>query len=423
MAQVSVIIATYNWSEALRCALRSLRLQTFGDFEVLVVGDACTDDSADVVAGFRDPRFRWMNRARNAGGQWAPNNDGIAASTGEYIAYLGHDDLWYPTHLESLVRAARAERADLACAIALMYGPPETGVRAVCGVLRDGVMDASQFVVPSSILHTRALIERIGPWRDPDGLRMPTDCELVRRAYESGARFAATDELTVFKFNAAWRRDAYANRRTEEQREMLARIESGVDFRAGELVGLVRAFVSNRTVEIRMPIENEATAGAMRSTRAFKGARPIAHVVEPLRQARVFTLAEQPPSLEWYATEATSSTETFRWSGPSTRSVLRFAISLDAPTQIRVRLVGVAARDRLDSLAVEVDGHPVAHTVDENGDGTWIVRFCSVGPTPPGQPVSIRLAVARTTPLAQDPDRRPRGLAVASVAFEPVIGG
>ena len=420
MPRVSVIIATYNWSEALRCALRSLQLQIFTDFEVMVVGDACTDDSADVVAGFADPRFRWMNRARNAGGQWAPNNDGISEATGEFIAYLGHDDLWYPTHLESLVRAADANRADVACAIAMMYGPPETGVRAVCGVFRDGAMDASQFVVPSSLMHTRTLIERIGPWRDPDGLQMPTDCELVRRAFESGARFVATDELTVFKFNAAWRRDAYGRRRTDEQRELLAKIESGVDFRTGELIGLVRAFVSNRTIEIRMPVADEATAGAMRSTRTFKGARASGQTIEPLRLARLFTLADQPPSLEWYAPQGMNGLESYRWSGPSNRSMLRFPASLTGTTDIRVHVVGVADPDRLEALEIEVDGTPVGHAISTNPDGSHTVRFRAESPTPSGNAVSIQFKVEGTTPPAEDPDRRPRGIAVASVEFVPI---
>ena len=45
---VSVIIATYNWSAVLGCAIESVLLQTFKNFEVVVVGDGCTDDSEKV---------------------------------------------------------------------------------------------------------------------------------------------------------------------------------------------------------------------------------------------------------------------------------------------------------------------------------------------------------------------------------------
>ena len=110
---VTVVVPTYNWSAALRCALRSVLLQTMQDFEVLVVGDGCTDDSAAVVAGFRDPRLRWHDLGRNHGSQWAANNYGIANAAADWVAYLGHDDVWYPTHLEAVLCAARERSADV----------------------------------------------------------------------------------------------------------------------------------------------------------------------------------------------------------------------------------------------------------------------------------------------------------------------
>ena len=419
MARVSVVIATYNWSEALACALRSVQLQTFQDYEVLVVGDACTDDSAEVVAGTGDARFRWMNRERNSGGQWGPNNDGIAASSGEYIAYLGHDDLWYPTHLESLVRAAEKHKADFACAMAIMYGPPETGVRSVTGVFRDGAMDDGQFVVPSSMMHSRAIFERIGPWRDPAAVQMPADCEFVLRAVASGAVFASTDELSVFKFNAAWRRDAYGTRQTAEQQAMLEKIESGADFRRGELVELIRAFVSHRNVEIRMAHASEATAGAMRRTSIYKGAANRKPAIEPLWVARRFTLGDQPASLEWYAPETRDGKEFFRWSGPSTSSTLRFPVSFPAATDIRIHVLAVADPRILGELKVELNGEPAGCTVASRDDGTHILQIRSDKPSQTDREVSIRIGVLRTTPHPQDPDRRPRGIAVGSVDFLP----
>ena len=80
---VSVIIATFNWSAALRLAIRSVLGQTLQAFEILVVGDACTDDSEAVVEAFGDARIRWLNLAHNAGSQHAPNNAGLNAARGE----------------------------------------------------------------------------------------------------------------------------------------------------------------------------------------------------------------------------------------------------------------------------------------------------------------------------------------------------
>src|SRR3984957_4345570 len=93
---VSVIIATYNYCNVLRCAIQSALGQTFHDFELLVIGDGCTDESEAVAASFGDSRIHWYNLAGNSGYQAAPNNAGLQMARGRYVAYLGHDDLWLP---------------------------------------------------------------------------------------------------------------------------------------------------------------------------------------------------------------------------------------------------------------------------------------------------------------------------------------
>src|SRR3954462_12730972 len=135
---VSVIIATYNWSSVLRYALLSAQSQTFTDFEVLVIGDGCTDDSADLVASFADSRFRWENLPTNHGHQSAPNNRGLELARGEWIAYLGHDDLWMPNHLELLLRKLNEPRADVGFSLAMLVGAPGCDGRMLFPVFEEG---------------------------------------------------------------------------------------------------------------------------------------------------------------------------------------------------------------------------------------------------------------------------------------------
>src|SRR5436190_14713221 len=112
---ISVIIATYNRSGALVCAIESVLRQTFTDWELIIVGDGCTDDTAEIVARYveADPRVRFVNLARNWGEQSAPNNVGRRLARAPLIAYLSHDDLWLPHHLKACSEALAATRADL----------------------------------------------------------------------------------------------------------------------------------------------------------------------------------------------------------------------------------------------------------------------------------------------------------------------
>jgi glycosyltransferase involved in cell wall biosynthesis len=79
---VSVIMATYNRSNVLCYAIESVLWQTFKEWELWIVGDACTDDTATVVASFKDKRIHFVNLPVNTGEQSGPNNEGVKRSTG-----------------------------------------------------------------------------------------------------------------------------------------------------------------------------------------------------------------------------------------------------------------------------------------------------------------------------------------------------
>jgi glycosyltransferase involved in cell wall biosynthesis len=198
MPKVTVIIAAYNCSHLLRLGLASVLAQTYTDFEVWVVGDCCADDSEQVVASFRDPRLHWFNLLQRVGSQSGPNNEGLQRAQGEYIAYLGQDDLWFPWHLESLVTTIEETSADFVHAlIAVMR--PDRGPEAFGG---PGAANSNRcsFVPPSGWLHRRKLIERCGFWPIPGMLIGGVDLVLQRRAFLAGCLFAGTSQLSVIKF-------------------------------------------------------------------------------------------------------------------------------------------------------------------------------------------------------------------------------
>lgn len=89
----TVIIPTYNRAALLREALDSVFAQDFADFEVIVVDDGSTDNTAAAAANYGN-RIRFLRQSNQGPG--AARNAGIREAQGEYVAFLDSDDLWFP---------------------------------------------------------------------------------------------------------------------------------------------------------------------------------------------------------------------------------------------------------------------------------------------------------------------------------------
>jgi glycosyltransferase involved in cell wall biosynthesis len=112
MPEISVIIPAYNAAGAIARCLESLTAQTFGDFEVIVVNDGSTDDTAGICGRFcsEDPRFRLVSQPNS--GVSEARNRGLADSHGELICFVDADDYVDRDYLQALRDAM--EGADLA---------------------------------------------------------------------------------------------------------------------------------------------------------------------------------------------------------------------------------------------------------------------------------------------------------------------
>lgn len=93
----SVILPTFNRAAMLERAVRSVRQQHFQDWELLVVDDGSTDDTAGVVTAFSDSRIRYLPGSHR--GRSEARNRGLAQCKGRYVCFLDDDDLYLPDHL------------------------------------------------------------------------------------------------------------------------------------------------------------------------------------------------------------------------------------------------------------------------------------------------------------------------------------
>jgi glycosyltransferase involved in cell wall biosynthesis len=101
---VSIVLPTYNRAALLGRSIRSVLGQSYGDFELIVIDDGSTDETSDVVSGFRDPRLRYVPLARNAGAG-AARNVGIRMARGKLLAFQDSDDEWLPSKLAKQMSA------------------------------------------------------------------------------------------------------------------------------------------------------------------------------------------------------------------------------------------------------------------------------------------------------------------------------
>jgi glycosyltransferase involved in cell wall biosynthesis len=228
---VTVVIATYNRSEVLRYALRSALGQSYRNLEVIVVGDACTDDSEAVVASFGDPRVRWMNLAVNSGSGSLPNQAALEVASGEFVAYLGHDDLWRREHVALLVADLARTGADATHSACDSVFPGRLGIRRLTCWPPGG------YVPPSSLMHRREAGLRAGGWRDYREIIGPPDADFVRRLEQTSSH-SRVHALSAVKFPSASRRNSYRDHRCDEQARFSRRMH-GRAFVAQEVAALL----------------------------------------------------------------------------------------------------------------------------------------------------------------------------------------
>ena len=114
MPLVSIVIPVYNGAAWVRPCLDSILCQTMGDFELIVVDDASTDETPGILAGYaaRDARITVATHGCNTHAGTA-RNDGMERATGSYLLFLDADDLYDPRLLERAVDCAQAGDADM----------------------------------------------------------------------------------------------------------------------------------------------------------------------------------------------------------------------------------------------------------------------------------------------------------------------
>lgn len=190
---ISVIVPAYNAGRYLGRSIRSVRAQTFPDFELIVVDDGSTDDTLDVLRRYvdEDPRIRCIAQPR--GGVAAARNRALAEARGAYVANLDADDLWRQNFLERTWAALEAnEAAPFAFARSLWIDP------------EDHILDQQPIPLPEEVAYRELLLRN--PIGNGSATLMRTDMVRECGGYDQDlvARFRQGEDW-MLQLRLSWR--------------------------------------------------------------------------------------------------------------------------------------------------------------------------------------------------------------------------
>ncbi len=125
--KLSIIVPLYNKEKEIKHTLDTLFNQSFSDFEVIIVNDGSTDNSAEIVKAYHNEKIRLFNQVN--GGAATARNKGVELAKSEWVAFLDADDEWKSNYLAKVVNAI--EEYPEAVLIGTNYEIIEDGERVV----------------------------------------------------------------------------------------------------------------------------------------------------------------------------------------------------------------------------------------------------------------------------------------------------
>jgi glycosyltransferase involved in cell wall biosynthesis len=165
MPQVSVIIPTFNRSQKVVRAVRSILNQDFRDFEIIVVDDGSTDDTANALTNYM-PSIRYIRQQVNEGVSVARNR-GIQCSVAPWISFLDSDDYWLKEKLRVQMEFVGSNPAAVACQTEEIWirkgrrvNPKKKHKKQTGDIFKQSLRLC--LVSPSSVMLKRSLFEEVG---------------------------------------------------------------------------------------------------------------------------------------------------------------------------------------------------------------------------------------------------------------------
>jgi glycosyltransferase involved in cell wall biosynthesis len=161
----SIVIPTHNRAEILNACLNSVLVQTFKDFEVILIDDGSTDNTRELYGNYPDARLRYIYQEAS-GSAASPRNTGIRYAKGDWICFLDSDDYWYKEKLQKVKKVIETNgNYDVVCHNELQIEKGSDKETVLChgifyGDLYQSLLLIGNCVSPSAVAVKRDMICR-----------------------------------------------------------------------------------------------------------------------------------------------------------------------------------------------------------------------------------------------------------------------
>ena len=200
---ISIILPAYNAARFLSESVQSVLNQTYTEWELVIVDDGSTDNTAAIGRSFAesDKRIRYLFQQN--GGQAAARNKGLQGAGGDLVAFIDADDLWEPEKLELQLNVLRSTEVDLVNTDGYIFsdtnGDQENEKFAIVPGKTKGaemfrLLFAFNRIATLSVLVKRKALEAVGLFDEDRTYQNCEDYDLWMRLAKNGASFYGMQE-------------------------------------------------------------------------------------------------------------------------------------------------------------------------------------------------------------------------------------
>ncbi len=264
MSEISVLIPSYNHAPFIERALRSVFKQTLKPKKLIVIDDGSTDNSAEIIERIlKDCPFENEFIVRENSGLCATLNEGLAKTNGEFFAYLGSDDVWFPNFLDDQINLLK-KRPDavLAFGHAFLMDEQDRIIERTDNWTEFADGDPLPFLLrreifsSPSVVYRRKFVEKYG-WNEDARLE---DYELYLNLSSEG-EFARNENIICGWRQHGWNTSGNLLKMFDEQLAAQDRTINKLDLSRQELDKIQRELKFNATADfVRQGYKRKAAA-------------------------------------------------------------------------------------------------------------------------------------------------------------------